>query len=125
MVILFVVLVLHVDADSLSHDVPTSRECFAPREVSTEASTVSDVEATPGTPASAVADTYKHLKFLWKEEMGKEINIECQWLMVSQFQWNLKVNTFAPSLIPVEISSIVLLFTVELDFLELEIPERK
>ena len=45
--------------------------------------------------------------------------------MVSQSQLNAMVNTFVAILIPVEISVLILLETVELDFWELEIPERK
>ena len=72
-VILFVVFVLHVDEDSLSHDVLNSLEFLKPVENSKEASAVTDVEAMPGTPASAVADIYKHKKFLWKEERVKKL----------------------------------------------------
>ena len=45
--------------------------------------------------------------------------------MESQSQLNVMVNTFAAILIPVEISTLVLLDNVELDFWELEIPERE
>ena len=45
--------------------------------------------------------------------------------MEFQSQLNAMVNTFVAILIPVEISALVVLDTVELDFWELEIPERK
>ena len=106
-----------MDEDSLSHELPNSVENFAPREVSTDF------------PAEAMPVNMR--SFFKNEETGKEVDKKCQWLcigypkMESQSQLNVMVNTFAAILIPVEISTLVLLDNVELDFWELEIPERE
>ena len=63
-VIVFVVFLLHVDEDSLSHELPNSVENFAPREVSTDF------------PAEAMPVNMR--SFFKNEETGKEVDKKCQ-----------------------------------------------